>query len=103
MPREDINEPMARGNPSQIKNKDKRAKVMAKLRTGKKKDKRKRREENQRQNLEAVTLGEEAPRKKPRTQENTRIDEPTFVKDDDEEVWWNNFLATFMPASVVSS
>lgn len=77
---------MARGNPSQIKNKDKRAKVMAKLRTGKKKDKRKRREENQRQNLEAVTLGEEAPRKKPRTQESTRIDEPTFVKDDDEEV-----------------
>jgi len=66
---------------------DKRAVVMSKLRKVKKKDRRARREENQRRNAEAVALGEEPPRKKPRTQENTRIDDPTFVKKDDAEVF----------------
>ena len=77
----------ARSNPSMIKNKDKRAVVMAKLRTAKKKDRRARREANQRENLDAVALGEEPVRKKPRTQENTRINDPTFVQADDLEVF----------------
>ena len=61
-------EPTAAKNPSQIKNKDKRARVIHKLRIAKKKDRRKRREDNQRANMEAVSLGEEAPRKISRTQ-----------------------------------
>ena len=76
----------ARANPGQIRNKDKRAVVMSKLRVIKKKERRVRRETNQRANLEAASGGEALPRKLPRTQESTRIDDPTFVDQGDLEV-----------------
>jgi ribosome production factor 1 len=77
----------ARSNPGQIKNKMKRKEVMAKVRVIKKKQKRSLRDESKRKNMEAVALGEEPVRKKPRTQENTRINDATFVGKNDQEVF----------------
>ena len=57
------------------------------MKAAKKKQNRSTRAENKRKNIEAVALGEEVPRKKPRTQENTRIDDPTFVTPKDLEVF----------------
>ena len=66
----------------------KRAQVMSKLRVAKKKEKRERRDENKRKAVEAVALGEEVQvKKKTRTIESTRIDDPTFVQPDDQEVF----------------
>lgn len=54
----------------------------------KKKDKRERREANKRAAEQMVALGEDAPApKKPRTLENTREADVTFVAEDDPEVF----------------
>eukprot|EP01042_Synura_sphagnicola_P030871 gene30871-39760_t len=71
-------------NPSQIKNKAKRAEVYAKFKEQKKKLKKKLREMKV---AEVEALGAAAPPKKiPTTIENTRNFDATFVKDDDLEI-----------------
>lgn len=64
----------------------KRKEVLTKVRALKKKEKRAGRDETKRRRMEAVALGEEPEKKKVRTQENTRIDDPTFVAKGDTEV-----------------
>jgi ribosome production factor 1 len=71
-------------NPSKIKNKAKRAEVYAKYKEQKKKLKKKLREMKV---AEVEALGEAAPPKQiPKTIENTRNFDATFVKDDDLEI-----------------
>jgi ribosome production factor 1 len=71
-------------NPSQIKNKSKRAEVYAKYKQQKKKQKKQLRQER---TAETEALGEKAPPKQvPRTIENTRLSEETTVKRNDDEV-----------------
>lgn len=71
-------------NPGQIKNKAKRAEVYAKYKEQKKKLKKKLRTLKEK---EAEELGEAAaPKQLPRTIENTRKYDETFVDDNDEEV-----------------
>lgn len=76
--------PVIMRNPSKIKNKIKRQEVYGKYKEQKKKLKKKLREMKV---AEVEALGEAAPPKQiPRTIENTRANDLTFVKDDDEEV-----------------
>jgi ribosome production factor 1 len=71
-------------NPSQIKNKAKRAEMYSKYKQQKKKLKKKLREERV---AEVEALGEAAPPKQiPRTIENTRELDETVVKPDDDEI-----------------
>lgn len=71
-------------NPSQIRNKAKRAEVYAKYKQQKKKAKKQLRADRA---AEVESLGEAAPPKQvPRTIENTRILEETMVQKNDDEV-----------------
>ncbi len=71
-------------NPSQIRNKCKRAEVYAKYKQQKKKQKKQLRQER---TAETEALGEKAPPKQvPRTIENTRLAEETTVKSSDTEI-----------------
>lgn len=77
--------------PSMIKNKEKRSAVHAKLKHQKKVEKRKKLKARDFEEKRALELGEEpAPKKVPRTIENTREDDETFCKPDDEELFVNN-------------
>eukprot|EP00617_Octactis_speculum_P025747 CAMPEP_0185768522 /NCGR_PEP_ID=MMETSP1174-20130828/50195_1 /TAXON_ID=35687 /ORGANISM="Dictyocha speculum, Strain CCMP1381" /LENGTH=323 /DNA_ID=CAMNT_0028453239 /DNA_START=13 /DNA_END=984 /DNA_ORIENTATION=+ len=77
----------ARSRPGLIKNKEKRQQVYAKLKLLKKKGKREKRGENKRRAVEAGELGCEPVKKKPKTLETERVNDPTFVKPQDDEVF----------------
>ena len=71
-------------NPSQIRNKCKRAEVYAKYKQEKKKQKKHLKQER---TAETEALGEQAPPKQvPRTIENTRLSEETTVAHNDDEI-----------------
>ncbi|XP_062000834.1 uncharacterized protein LOC133718055 [Rosa rugosa] len=77
--------------PSMIKNKDKRAAVHAKLKQEKKLDKRKKVKARDAAEKRALELGEEPPaRKIPKTIENTREEDETVCRPDDEELFVRN-------------
>ncbi|XAR55548.1 hypothetical protein NMG60_11035649 [Bertholletia excelsa] len=77
--------------PSMIKNKEKRLAVHQKLKHQKKLEKRKRVKARDAAEKSALELGEEpAPRKIPRTIENTREFDETVCKPDDEELFAGN-------------
>ncbi|KAJ6686326.1 RIBOSOME PRODUCTION FACTOR 1 [Salix purpurea] len=74
--------------PSMIKNKEKRSAVHAKLKHEKKVEKRKKLKARDAEEKRALELGEEPlPRKIPRTIENTRENDETVCKPDDEELF----------------
>ncbi|XP_011025318.1 PREDICTED: ribosome production factor 1-like [Populus euphratica] len=77
--------------PSMIKNKEKRSAVHAKLKHEKKVEKRKKLKARDAEEKRALELGEEPPpRKIPRTIENTRENDETVCKPDDEELFAGN-------------
>lgn len=77
--------------PSTIKNKERRSAVHAKLKQQKKLEKRKKLKERDAAEKRALELGEEpAPKKIPRTIENTRELDETVCRPDDEELFAGN-------------
>ncbi|KAL6126396.1 hypothetical protein ACLB2K_074445 [Fragaria x ananassa] len=77
--------------PSMIKNKDKRAAVHAKLKQEKKLEKRKKVKARDAAEKRALELGEEPPaRGVPKTIENTREEDETVCRPDDEELFAGN-------------
>ncbi|KAJ6955684.1 ribosome production factor 1 [Populus alba x Populus x berolinensis] len=77
--------------PSMIKNKEKRSAVHAKLKHEKKVEKRKKLKARDAEEKRALELGEEPPaRKIPRTIENTRENDETVCKPDDDELFAGN-------------
>nr|CAD1820610.1 unnamed protein product [Ananas comosus var. bracteatus] len=81
----------SRTAPSEIKNKEKRSAVHAKLKREKKILKRKQAKARDAAYKKAIELGEEPPEKKvPRTIENTREPDETVCRPDDEELFAGN-------------
>ncbi|KAK3128324.1 hypothetical protein QOZ80_6BG0459950 [Eleusine coracana subsp. coracana] len=77
--------------PSQIKNKEKRSELHAKLKREKKAQKRKLAQEREQAARRAVELGEQPPeRQVPRTIENTREPDETVCRPDDQELFAGN-------------
>jgi len=77
--------------PSQIKNKDKRSELHAKLKREKKSEKRKLSRERSQAIRRAEELGEQPPeRQVPRTIENTREPDETVCRPDDQELFAGN-------------
>ncbi|CAH9113253.1 unnamed protein product [Cuscuta epithymum] len=82
--------------PSMIKNKEKRSAIHAKLKREKKVEKHKKAKARDAAEQMALELGEEPPaRKIPRTIENTREDDETLCKPDDEELFASNDVDEF--------
>jgi ribosome production factor 1 len=77
--------------PSQIKNKDRRSELHAKLKREKKDQKRRAARERDQAARRAAELGEEVPEKQvPRTIENTREPDETVCRPDDQELFAGN-------------